>query len=110
MSRRFSSELVAEDTCPRCLSELDTGWECDACGFDAMPFVIRDWTYSEGCGCKITFFAESRYKTSRMLPGETCTDHTGQYQVAEQDCLVERAKKYLKEYIGQRLDAAEETK
>lgn len=23
--------------CPRCGDQLDTGWECTACGFDAMP-------------------------------------------------------------------------
>ena len=56
----------------------------------------RDWTYSEGCGCKVTFFANAEFKTSRMLPGETCTDHTGRYQVAERDCLMERARESLK--------------
>ena len=30
-------ELVAEDTCPECLGELDTGLECNQCGFDAQP-------------------------------------------------------------------------
>lgn len=61
----------------------------------------RDWTYSEGCGCKVTFFVESDYHTSRMLPGETCTDHTGRYQVAERDCFIERAKEYLREYLDE---------
>jgi hypothetical protein len=32
----FRSELAKEDTCPRCLGELDTGWECNDCGYDAM--------------------------------------------------------------------------
>jgi tRNA(Ile2) C34 agmatinyltransferase TiaS len=27
--------LAREDTCPRCLGELDTGWECNDCGYDA---------------------------------------------------------------------------
>lgn len=29
--------LVAEDACPECGGELDTGMECNDCGFDAMP-------------------------------------------------------------------------
>ena len=31
--------LVAQDKCPRCRGELDTGWECTACGYDAMPIA-----------------------------------------------------------------------
>ena len=60
----------------------------------------RDWTYSEGCGCQVTFFAESDYHTSRMLPGEACADHAGRYQVAERDCLIERAREQLQEAIA----------
>ncbi len=26
--------LLAEDICPDCLGELDTGWECNGCGRD----------------------------------------------------------------------------
>lgn len=59
----------------------------------------RDFTYSEGCGCQVTFFAASEYHSSRMLPGEACVDHTGRFQVAERDCLVERAKDALDEYL-----------
>ena len=59
-----------------------------------------DWTYSEGCGCRITFFGAADYHTSRMLPGETCEDHTGRYQVAERDCLIERAKAELANYLS----------
>jgi len=25
------------DVCPECGGELDTGWECNACGYDARP-------------------------------------------------------------------------
>lgn len=25
------------DVCPECGGELDTGWECTACGYDAQP-------------------------------------------------------------------------
>lgn len=29
--------LIEEDHCPMCLGELDTGWECNECNYDAMP-------------------------------------------------------------------------
>lgn len=32
---KLATALVEEDTCPRCLGELDTGWECNECGYDA---------------------------------------------------------------------------
>ncbi len=36
--------LVAEDRCPACLGELDTGWECNDCDFDAQHFALKeDW-------------------------------------------------------------------
>lgn len=56
----------------------------------------RDWTYSEGCGCRVTFFAESYYHTSRMDPGISCVIHTHEYQVYNRDALMERAKYQLK--------------
>lgn len=31
--------LLDEDKCPMCLGELDTGWECNDCNYDAMPLV-----------------------------------------------------------------------
>jgi len=27
--------LARDDTCPECGYELDTGWECNNCGYDA---------------------------------------------------------------------------
>lgn len=30
-------KLIAWDVCPECGGELDTGWECNSCGFDAGP-------------------------------------------------------------------------
>lgn len=33
--------LVADDKCPKCGGELDTGWECNDCGFDAMPIALK---------------------------------------------------------------------
>lgn len=32
--------LISEDRCPMCLRELDTGWECNSCGYDARPWVV----------------------------------------------------------------------
>lgn len=29
-------DLVEQDVCPQCGGELDTGWECNECGFDAQ--------------------------------------------------------------------------
>ena len=34
-------ECALQDKCPQCGGELDTGWECNSCGFDA-----RDDAYS----------------------------------------------------------------
>lgn len=61
---------------------------------------MRDFTYSEGCGCQVTFFAAADHKTSRMTPGVACEDHTGRHQVAERDCLMERAREELRNYRG----------
>ena len=30
-------KLIAWNVCPECGGELDTGWECNSCGFDAGP-------------------------------------------------------------------------
>ncbi len=35
-------EAARDDICPECGGELDTGWECNDCGFDAS-----DLAYSE---------------------------------------------------------------
>jgi len=32
-------QVAREDICPECGGELDTGWECNRCGFDAHPLV-----------------------------------------------------------------------
>jgi hypothetical protein len=60
---------------------------------------MRDFTYSEGCGCKVTFFAESEYHTSRMIPGVHCLAHTDRFQVAERSCFIERGREALGEYL-----------
>lgn len=31
--------VALEDGCPECGGELDTGWECNDCGYDARPLV-----------------------------------------------------------------------
>lgn len=28
---------IANDRCPECGGDLDTGYECNDCGFDALP-------------------------------------------------------------------------
>ncbi len=32
---KLSEALAQDDHCPKCLGELDTGWECNDCGYDA---------------------------------------------------------------------------
>lgn len=35
-------EIVDRNNCPKCLlGELDTGWECNDCGYDAMPIATQ---------------------------------------------------------------------
>lgn len=36
------SLLARRDRCPKCSGELDTGWECNDCGFDAQTLVPPD--------------------------------------------------------------------
>lgn len=38
----FMLALAEDDVCPRCLGELDTGWECDKCGYDAEPLFTNN--------------------------------------------------------------------
>lgn len=35
----LQKQCVSEDRCPECGGELDTGWECNGCGFDARPIA-----------------------------------------------------------------------
>lgn len=39
MLDEFNEALSRDDACPKCLGELDTGWECNNCGFDAMELA-----------------------------------------------------------------------
>lgn len=32
-----------QDKCPECGGALDTGWECNDCGFDALPLVAKQF-------------------------------------------------------------------
>lgn len=38
----LNAPLAQEDICPRCLGELDTGWECNDCGYDAKGHIVDD--------------------------------------------------------------------
>lgn len=33
---------VERELCPECGGGLDTGWECNDCGFDAMPLAYTE--------------------------------------------------------------------
>lgn len=35
----FRAELAYDDICPECLGELDEGFECHDCGYDAEPDI-----------------------------------------------------------------------
>jgi hypothetical protein len=37
---RLAEALARENFCPRCLGELDTGWECNDCDYDALPHIF----------------------------------------------------------------------
>lgn len=45
---RSPEELVKENICPRCLGDLDTGWECNFCGYDAIAIAAKQGTVREG--------------------------------------------------------------
>ncbi|CAB4188024.1 hypothetical protein UFOVP1169_44 [uncultured Caudovirales phage] len=34
--------MIKNDQCPECRGSLDTGWECNVCGYDAQPELDRD--------------------------------------------------------------------
>lgn len=42
--QEFVKQMIANDQCPKCLGELDTGWECNNCGFDAKALVESEAT------------------------------------------------------------------
>jgi len=33
------AKVLNQEICPLCDGELDTGWECGDCNFDALPIV-----------------------------------------------------------------------
>lgn len=39
---KYRLDLVAEDICPRCRGQIDTGWECIECGYDAKWIAERE--------------------------------------------------------------------
>ena len=40
-------DLVAKDICPRCRGDLDTGWECNDCGYDAAQIAAERQSQSD---------------------------------------------------------------
>jgi hypothetical protein len=36
--------LVTQDKCPKCRGELDVGWECNDCGYDAIAHQTKGKT------------------------------------------------------------------
>jgi len=62
------------------------------------PDTATDFTYSQGCGCQITFFANSEYATSRMLPGKSCSHHTAAHQHAARDAFASEGRAALAEH------------
>lgn len=59
----------------------------------------KDWNYRPNCGCVVTFFAESNYLTSRLLPGEGCDRHVGRHNFEARDALMDRAKRELRKAL-----------
>ena len=53
---------------------------------------MEDWEYIEGCGCVVTFFGRSKYRSYRLIPYPECQEHSGRDKTAERDCLMERAR------------------
>lgn len=43
---QYETEKVHQDECPRCHGSLDTGWECNKCGYDA--YWIAEIIYGLG--------------------------------------------------------------
>ena len=39
--REHREARIENDKCPECNGELDTGWECNACGFNAKPEALK---------------------------------------------------------------------
>lgn len=35
----LTTVLILDNVCPRCLGELDTGWECNDCDYDARQNI-----------------------------------------------------------------------
>ena len=62
------------------------------------PASARNFTYSQGCGCRITFLASAEYATSRMTPGKHCTIHTAPHQHMARDAFVANGRAALAEY------------
>lgn len=42
-SPALRAECAKRDVCPECGGALDTGWECNDCGFDARDLAYPEW-------------------------------------------------------------------
>jgi len=45
-NKTLRRDCVKNGKCPECGGELDTGWECNKCNYDAQPIVADlppDW-------------------------------------------------------------------
>ncbi len=40
--REVMERAVVQDKCPKCGGELDTGWECNDCGYDAKWLALGE--------------------------------------------------------------------
>lgn len=43
----FTTSLLLDDVCPRCLGDLDTKWCCAACGFHPVKHIEDIGVHSE---------------------------------------------------------------
>jgi hypothetical protein len=41
MSDAAVRTLIEQDICPMCMGELDTGWECNSCNYDAKELADK---------------------------------------------------------------------
>lgn len=49
--------LAKDDICPKCGGDLDTGWECNTCGYDACPPQYRKPTDRQQLAAELRNFA-----------------------------------------------------
>lgn len=60
----------------------------------------RDWTYSKGCGCQVTFFHKSGFHEFRKITGITCKLHSNEEDIFTTKFFLEKAKRQLIEAMS----------